>query len=154
MAKSKTTESPVKASELKLTKKLQEAINKTTKFVKDKADLELRKVQLEAMAKDNPLLKEYIDVLTQLADTNEQFKALKDGDLNKELANTELTFVECSNCLISFKRPYERIKFKQKEFLADYGPRSAMYKRYVEKTTVKGTVTILGLEQTREPVEE
>lgn len=114
-------------------KKVDKLISKQTKLLKKKQTLE---------ALDDETLKQYVEILNELAEVQNNIDLIKKGELYESMLEANIDYLEGKNCLASLTKPYIRKEIDIKLFLDQYGPKTAMYKKYVKDKEIKGNVKI------------
>lgn len=121
--------------ELTLAQKLFKRVIKKAKVQKE---LEAKKAQIEAHAKNDPLLAQYLDVLAQL---NEQQDIIKQElePLREAMEAEGLPNLENDVCKVTVKKSYTKTVIDAKKFYEFFKPTSKTYQKVVVEQPVKGS---------------
>ena len=108
---------------------------------KAKIKLQQRKKEIEAMVNDNQLLAEYLDILNQI---NLQEKSVKADlePLRLAMLDENKTMLEDKIIKVTAKRDYTRSSWNTQLLYEKFSPKSAMYKKYILETAVKGSIKL------------
>jgi len=124
--------------ELTLAEKL---FKKVSKRERDKIKLEQRKAEIEAQAKDNKVLSEYLEVLAQLDEAN---KLVKDSLEPLRLAMQEegKSTLEDKSVKVTTKKDYTKTVIDAKLFYENFKPTSKTYQKVVVEQAVRGSIKV------------
>ena len=120
--------------------KAQADFEKFTKLIKKQKSYNKELLELEVNNRDNIELQRYIELLNRKEKLEADIDKAKKGYLYE--STVLLPDVEFENSVVKLTvvQPYEKEDFDKATFIKDYGPDTDMYKKYIVKKIVKGSV--------------
>ena len=114
--------------------------DKFTRLKKKKKKFDKELIELETMFKDNIELQKYIKLLNDKKKVEADIENAKKGYLYESTILVPDMEFENEDVKLTVVQPYEKEDFDRATFVKDFGPNTDMYKKYMIKKQVKGSV--------------
>lgn len=124
--------------ELTLAEKL---FKRVSKKERERLELEQKKAELEAQARDSKLLSEYLDVIAQLS-ANEKLVKDELETLRVAMQDEGKSSFEDNSVKVVTKRDYTKTVIDTELFYSLFKPTSKTYQKVVVEKPVKGSIKV------------
>ena len=116
--------------------------DKFTRLIRKQKKIDKELLELETLCKDNVALQKYIKLLNDRKKVEADVDTAKKGYLYESTILVPDMEFENEDVKLTVVQPYEKEDFDKATFVKDYGPDTEMYKKYITKKQVKGSVKI------------
>lgn len=114
--------------------------DKFTRLIRKQKKFDKELLELETMFKDNVELQKYIKLLNDKKKVEADIDNAKKGYLYESTILVPDMEFENEDVKLTVVQPYEKEDFDRATFVKDFGPSTDMYKKYMIKKQVKGSV--------------
>lgn len=114
--------------------------DKFTRLIRKQKKIDKELVELETLYKDNAELQKYIKLLNDRKKVESDVDTAKKGYLYESAIKVPDMEFENEDVKLTVVQPYEKEDFDRATFINDYGPNTDMYKKYMIKKYVKGSI--------------
>lgn len=114
--------------------------DKFTRLIRKQKKFDKELIELETMFKDNIELQKYIKLLNDKKKVEADIENAKKGYLYESTILVPDMEFENEDVKLTVVQPYEKEDFDRATFVKDFGPNTDMYKKYMIKKQVKGSV--------------
>ena len=114
--------------------------DKFTRLIRKQKKCDKELLELETLCKENEALQKYIKLLNDKKKIEADIDNAKKGYLYESTILVPGMEFENEDVKLTVVQPYEKEDFDKATFVKDYGPDTDMYKKYIVKKQVKGSV--------------